>query len=60
MTYEETALKDWLSLTRVLIRGKKAIRPTWHSRGWEWDARKEEMANDSIAARRLVSLTGKE
>lgn len=40
--------------------GGKAISPTWHSRGWEWDARKEEMANDSKAARRLVSLTGKE
>lgn len=25
MTYEETALKDWLSLTRVLIRGKKLL-----------------------------------
>lgn len=28
-----------------------------HRRGWEWDAGKEEMANDSTAARRTVCLT---
>lgn len=48
MTCEETALKDWLRLTRVLIGGGgELFDQHGHSRGWEWDARKEEMADDS-------------